>query len=100
MARRFKPDLIHAHLHEGAFVGILLKKILRMPLLFDCQGSLTGEIIDHGFVPGGSFAAAAFGWLESFINKAADAIITSSTPAAEDLVTKWEVPAGIGNGSA
>ncbi len=92
VARVFKPDLIHAHLHEGAFVGILLKKILRIPLVFDCQGSLTGEIIDHGFVPKGSFAAAFFGWIESFINKSADTIITSSTLAADELVKSWGVP--------
>lgn len=92
VAKRFKPDLIHAHLHEGAFVGMLLKKILRIPLVFDCQGSLTGEIIDHGFVPRGSFAAAVFERIESFINKSADAIITSSTPAADDLVNRWGVP--------
>jgi glycosyltransferase involved in cell wall biosynthesis len=92
VARRLKPDLIHAHLHEGAFIGILLKKILRIPLLFDCQGSLTGEIVDHGFVGKGSFAAAIFGWIESFINRSVDTIITSSTPAADELVSSWGVP--------
>jgi glycosyltransferase involved in cell wall biosynthesis len=91
VAKTLKPDLIHAHLHEGAFVGMLLKKILRIPLLFDCQGSLTGEIVDHGFVGKGSFAAAVFGRLESLINTSADAIITSSTPAADALVTNWGV---------
>jgi len=95
VAKKFKPDIIHAHLHEGAFVGMLLKKILRIPLLFDCQGSLTGEIIDHGFVGKGSFAAAAFGWLESLINKSADTIITSSTPAADELVKSWGVAKGL-----
>ncbi|PKN16209.1 MAG: glycosyltransferase family 1 protein [Deltaproteobacteria bacterium HGW-Deltaproteobacteria-23] len=94
VARKFKPDLIHAHLHEGAFIGILLKKLLRIPLIFDCQGSLTGEIVDHGFVGRGSFAGAVFGWLESFINKSADTIITSSTPAAAELVKSWGVPVG------
>jgi len=92
VAKKYKPDLIHAHLHEGAFVGMLLKKILRIPLLFDCQGSLTGEIVDHGFVGKGSFASAVFGWIESFINKAADTIVTSSTPAADNLVKSWGVP--------
>ena len=94
VAKQLKPDLIHAHLHEGAFVGIFLKKLLGIPLLFDCQGSLTGEIVDHGFVGKGSFAAAMFGWLEGFINKSADAIITSSSPAADDLLQTWGVPDG------
>jgi glycosyltransferase involved in cell wall biosynthesis len=93
VAKAFKPDLIHAHLHEGAFAGIFLKKLLNVPLLFDCQGSLTGEIVDHGFVSKGSFAAALFGRMEGFINKSADVIITSSSPAADDLLQKWGVPA-------
>jgi glycosyltransferase involved in cell wall biosynthesis len=92
VARKFKPDVIHAHLHEGALVGSLLKKLLGIPLLFDCQGSLTGEIIDHGFVGKGSFAAAMFGWLERSINRSACRIITSSTPAAMDLVKNWGIP--------
>lgn len=94
VARRLKPDLIHAHLHEGAFIGSLLKKVLRIPLLFDCQGSLTGEIVDHGFVGKSSFVTAIFSRLESFINKSADTIITSSTPAAAELVMSWGVPQG------
>lgn len=93
VARSFKPDLIHAHLHEGAFIGIFLKQLLKIPLLFDCQGSLSGEIIDHGFTRKGSPVARFFAGLEAFINRNADAIITSSGPAAEDLLTRWKIPA-------
>lgn len=91
LARSFKPDLIHAHLHEGAFIGIFLKKILKIPLLFDCQGSLTGEIIDHGFVKRESLQARFFTAIERFININSDAIITSSTPGAQDLSDNWGV---------
>ena len=42
VARRFRPQILHAHLHEGAFIAALLKPVLRLPLVFDCQGSLTG----------------------------------------------------------
>jgi hypothetical protein len=44
-AKKFRPHILHAHLHEGAFIGVFLKKFLKIPLLFDCQGSLTTEII-------------------------------------------------------
>lgn len=91
VARIFKPDLIHAHLHEGAFIGILLNKLLGIPLLFDCQGSLTVEIIDHGFVRKGSWLARMFGVLERCINKRADFILTSSTPGARSLIADWGV---------
>ena len=45
-----KPDIIHAHLHEGALIGAVVSKLLRIPLIFDYQGSLTGEMLDHGFL--------------------------------------------------
>lgn len=93
VGRRFRPDLIHAHLHEGAFLGIFLKRLLGVPLLFDCQGSLTGEIIDHGFVRKGSLPARLFGVLERFINDHSDVILTSSGPGARDLEENWGVPA-------
>ncbi len=92
VARRLKPDLIHAHLHEGALIGALLKKILGIPLIFDCQGSLTGEMIDHGFMASNSVMSRIFSHIERFIDKRADMIITSSTLAAEDLTNRWRIP--------
>ncbi len=93
VAGKFKPDVIHAHLHEGAFLGVLLKKILRVPLVFDCQGSLTTEIIDHGFIKSGSIMCGFFGVIEKYINRRADFIITSSGAGATELVEKWMVKA-------
>lgn len=88
----FRPDLIHAHLHEGAFIGYWLKRISRLPLVLDYQGSLTGECIDHGFFTKTSRVAGLFRWIESTINRWADRIVTSSTTGAIDLVTEWQVP--------
>jgi len=92
-ARRFRPHVIHAHLHEGAFLGLFLKKLLRLPLLFDCQGSLTREMIDHGFIREGSLLFRFFRLLEGVINRGADFIVTSSRAGAADLAGPWKVPA-------
>ncbi len=94
VARRFRPHLIHAHLHEGAFLGIFLKKLLRIPLIFDCQGSMTSEIVDHGFVRRGALLYRLFHRLESFVNAGSDGIIASSGPAARELREGWGVPDG------
>jgi len=88
----FRPHIIHAHLHEGAFIGLLLKKICGVPLLMDFQGSLTGECIDHGFIKFDSPVARIFRWIEQMINKSADMIITSSSAAAADLINQWNMP--------
>lgn len=87
----FKPDLIHAHLHEGAAIGLVLKKMFDLPVVFDFQGSLSGELADHG--------VAKSGWLqklvvavERWINRNSDLILTSSNNARQLLVNDWALP--------
>jgi glycosyltransferase involved in cell wall biosynthesis len=93
-ARRSRPDIIHAHLHEGAFVGLLLGKLLNIPMLFDCQGSMTAEMIDHGFIRKGTLLYRLFLFLEKIVNRGADFIITSSGAGAADLMGLWGLPPG------
>ena len=87
----FRPELIHAHLHEGAFIGYFLKKLTGVPLLLDYQGSLTGECIDHGYFGAKSRVAGVFRGIEHMINGFADRIITSSTAGTAELVSTWGV---------
>jgi len=91
----FRPHLIHAHLHEGAFVGYFLKWLSGLPLVFDYQGSLTGECIDHGFFKATSRTAGVFRCIERMINGFADRIITSSSAGTAELVNNWGVPSRI-----
>jgi len=88
-----KPDIIHAHLHEGGLIGGLLSKLTGAPLVFDFQGSLTSEMIDHGFLSDKSPFYQFLYWLETRIDHAADVILTSSTHAANILVDRFGVPA-------
>ena len=92
VAKTFAPDLIHAHLHEGAFIGFFLKKWLKVPMLFDYQGSMTAEITAHGFAGKKSVLNKFFMALERFINNRADLIVTSSTPSTVKLVNEWNMP--------
>jgi glycosyltransferase involved in cell wall biosynthesis len=85
VARHFRPDIVHAHLHEGAFIAAFLKPLLKIPVVFDCQGSLTGELVDHRFVRRGSLLFRVFHALESWINRRADHIVTSASPTVELL---------------
>jgi glycosyltransferase involved in cell wall biosynthesis len=91
LAFKFRPHVIHAHLHEGAFIGYLLKKIVSVPLVFDYQGSLCGECIDHGFFRANSLAGRLFRRLEQAINGFADKIITSSSAGFSELNGTWGV---------
>ena len=85
VALKFKPDIIHAHLHEGAVIGKILSFIFQKPLVFDYQGSLAAESADHGFIKKGSALYNLFNWLEGVINLWADVIVTS---APQNFATK------------
>jgi glycosyltransferase involved in cell wall biosynthesis len=92
VARSFKPDLIHAHLHEGALIGWPVARLRGIPLIFDYQGSLCGESLNHGFFKKDSLLHRLFRWLEGKINGLADLIITSSTPGLQELAKQWKLP--------
>jgi glycosyltransferase involved in cell wall biosynthesis len=89
----FNPDVIHAHLHEGVLIGNFcsLAKLNRLPLIFDAQGSLTGEMISHGFITENGIKYNFFLKLEKILNKMADAIIVSSSNMAEMFVEKFGI---------
>jgi len=91
---RDRPDIIHAHLHEGGLLGWLLSKLTGAPLVFDFQGSLTGEMVDHHFLSQDSWAYGPLLWLETRINRAAPVLLTSSQHAADLLEREFGVPEG------
>lgn len=87
----FRPDIVHAHLHEGALIGFPLSRLYRTPLIFDFQGSLTSEMLDHNFLRRESLFYSPLRELENIINRRATAIITSSYNAADVLIREFGV---------
>ncbi len=75
----FKPDIFHAHLHEGAFIGKIVSALFRKPLVFDYQGSLTSESVDHGFVRKGSFWYRLARKVEDWVDTWPDMVVQSSS---------------------
>ncbi len=73
-----KYDIIHAHLHEGALIGIFLRYFKGKRFIFDYQGSLVEESLYHRFIVKGSFFYYILKGLERFIEYFSLVIITSS----------------------
>lgn len=94
LRRAPRPDIIHAHLHEGALLGWMLSKLTGAPLVFDFQGSLTSEMVDHNFLRADSRFFKPLRWLEERIDHMAQAILTSSRHAMNLLVKQFHVPEG------
>ena len=89
-----RPHVIHAHIHEGALIGRAASLASGAPLVFDFQGSMTSEMVDHRFLrPDGRLYRPLLR-LEGYLDRAADAIITSSSHAARLLVEQFGCQAG------
>lgn len=86
LRRRF--DIVHGHLYDGAFIGHMLSALARLPLVFDFQGSLASEMVDHHFLdPNGRW----YPWvrlLQHRIEEFPDAIITSTQFGARLLKSR------------
>ena len=92
-ARRFRPDIIHGHMHEGALIGGAPARLLGVPLVFDFQGSLSAEMVDHHFLdPQGAFYPWVYRLESAITRRLPDAILTSSGRAAALLRDDFAVP--------
>ena len=92
-ALSFKPDVIHAHLHEGALIGGVLSRLIRKPLVFDFQGSMISEMIDHRFVDPNGKLVSLIRNVEWVIDRLPHKILTSSTNAVAVLTDDFGIPA-------
>ncbi len=88
-ALRRRPDIIHAHMHEGALIGLLTARMLRLPMVFDFQGSLTSEMMDHRFLRRESSFYRPLRWLETRLDRLSPVILTSSHNARQLLITEF-----------
>ncbi len=82
-----RPDIIHAHIHEGVALGWIVQKCLfwrKIKLVADFHGSLTKEMVSHSYLNGG-FLKGLFSWAEKWINNMGDAALTSSAENTQEI---------------
>lgn len=80
MIREWRPDVVHAHLHEGVLIARLMKMIFfrrRFVTVSDFHGSLVGEMRSHGYL-GIPPLGTIFRALERWIDSMGDVAIVSS----------------------
>ncbi len=90
-ALRFRPHLIYAFLHEGVALSLPLR-VRGLPILFDYQGSLTAEMMTHGFLSARSPSRVLWHALEAFLDRQADMVLTSTAHARAFLVERRGLP--------
>ena len=91
VCRTFRPDVIHAHLHEGVVIGKIASRLFRIPLVADLQGSLTDELLAHKFIPNVASVVKLVHWIEKKINQMAIHLIVSSKQTAQSCVDTYGI---------
>jgi len=89
-----KPDIIHAHLHEGALIGWAVRQIFfwrKLPMVFDVQGSLVGELEAHGYFRKFKLLKRIFWGIEYLITRMADRFVCSSQNMVDILRQQFHV---------
>jgi glycosyltransferase involved in cell wall biosynthesis len=101
-ARRFRPDVIHGHLHEGAALAVVLGRMLGRPAVADLQGGLTAELVDHRTIPARGLLPALARGLERACVRGPARLLASSASFARELAERWgggdrviELPDGV-----
>jgi len=85
-ARRFRPDILHGHLHEGAAIAAVVGRLVRRPAVGDLQGSVADEMIAHGHLPARGSLPASVRRLERWVLRGPARLLPSSENFARELV--------------
>jgi glycosyltransferase involved in cell wall biosynthesis len=93
--RRERPEIIHGHLHEGALIGKLVSLLVsggKTPVVFDVQGSLTGELESYGFFKKLKLLKFLWKYIEKLICRLPDYFVCSSDSNLRFIVSQMNVP--------
>ena len=93
--KRERPDVIHGHLHEGSLIGWIARWFFfwrRIPLVFDVQGSLVGELDAHGYFKKKPFIRPVFWTIEWLITRMPSHFFCSSQNSLKILENEFAIP--------
>ena len=84
LKKTIRPDILHAHLHEGALIAKLANVSRKTPVIFDYQGSLTLEITQYLKIKTDGIVYRALRIAERKINSW-NVVVTQSQKMVEEI---------------
>ncbi len=83
LVRRLKADLIHAHNYEGLLVGLMVRRLRGIPVVFHTHNTMTHELPSYSHSPLGQSMARGLGrLLDAQLPRRADACIALTADIA------------------
>ncbi len=84
----YRPDIIHCYLHSGFLIGYIASFFSARKIIFDCQGSLTQEMQENGWLKK-SLSRRIISSVEKFIYRKARVITVSSDTIKREIQEQY-----------
>lgn len=91
VARDVKPDILHAHGWDSAWVAWWVWKLLGIPFVFDMQGSFSGEIAEHGYSNKGGTYFKFLSMIENLTLNVSPVVMTSSSQIYDQAMERFKL---------
>jgi len=88
VVRRERIRLIDGHLHEGAFIGILVSAITGSAVISNAHGTFVKELLATGVIKKDSWLVRPLTWFEDWVERRVDRIAAQSLLRRDEFVAK------------
>ncbi len=85
LCQRYRPLWLHARSDIAALIGLMLKRLTGIPMIFDMRGFWVRERIDGGIWRDGSWLVRGADRVERWLVNGADRIVVLTEAMAEEL---------------
>jgi SAM-dependent methyltransferase/glycosyltransferase involved in cell wall biosynthesis len=89
-----RVDVVHARSHVAGAIGLALKRIFRLKLIFDFRGLMAEEYVDNGVWAENSLPFRLVKWAERALIKRADRVVVL-TKKLESMLTGAGAPTSV-----
>ncbi|HEY6007399.1 MAG TPA: glycosyltransferase family 4 protein [Geobacteraceae bacterium] len=92
VVRRERIRVIDGHLHEGAFIGLLVRPFTGARVIYNAHGTFVRELIATGALRERSPLVAPLSWFENWVERRVDRIVAQSLLRRDEFVAKGIPP--------
>ena len=95
VVRRERIRVIDGHLHEGAFIGLLVRPFTGVRVIYNAHGTFVRELIATGALRETSPLVRPLSWFENWVERRVDRIVAQSLLRREEFIAKGIPPAKV-----
>lgn len=92
VVRRERIGVIDGHLHEGAFIGLLVGLITGSRVIYNAHGTFVRELVATGALDKGSWLLRPLAFFEDWVEGRVDRVVAQSVLRRDEFVAKGIAP--------